>query len=93
MSTVLAPPSIIPSSLHKKPKFLHEYTSCIVLNNPPQHENQAIQKKHSDSESITNQHKTITLEQENCISKSKLKYLKKMIFSYIDSLTLLQTSH
>ena len=83
MSTVLALPSIIPSSLHKNsssPIFSTnvESTSCIVLDNPPQLENQAtLPKKHSHSESITNQHKTITLEQENCISNSKLKSLNK----------------
>ena len=81
MSTVLA--STIHSSLHKNtssPSFSTnvESTSGIVLDNPPQLENQAtLQKKHSHSESITNQHKTITLEQENCISNSKLKSLNK----------------
>ena len=46
MSTVLALPSIIPYSLHKNsssPSFSTniESTSCIVLDNPPQLENQA----------------------------------------------------
>ena len=86
MSTVLALPSTIHSSLHKNtssPSFSTnvESTSCIVLDNPAQLENQAtLPKKRSHSESITNQHKTITLEQENCISNSKLKSLNKLIF-------------
>ena len=79
MSTVLTLPSIFHSSLHRNtssPSFSKnvESTSCIFLDNPPQLEiKQHYQKKHSHSESITNQHKTITLEQENCISNSKLK--------------------
>ena len=83
MSTVLTLPSTIHSSLHRNissPSFSTnvESTSCIVLDNPPQLEiKQHYQKKHSHSESITNQHKTITLEQENCISNSKLKSLNK----------------